>query len=637
MWTRRAGQKPVQVRASRCIACAARRRRHPYLSVTARLSPHFSSSFRHEVLTSAALGLREARALGFALAHLVSVAQPSSKNMNRMACGPRAAALPAASRPAAVNCRQRVPQCTLRQPRAAIRRPGRHPRVLTVTALPAAASAAALLPDTVAAASGSGITLSAAFGHLLQSVDPHVAGATVGASAKLAMVCALVGWLLKTGQLPASTASVLSRVSFTLLIPAMLFTKVAATLAARPDPYVLASISLVTLLQVGAGALLAELVAPAVDRLMGAPLQGAQPVAGAAGTAGVAAGAGGLSETGLRRLVTLASSFGSSFTLPVVFFTQMLPAAEAERALGFTALILLSWSPLMWSLGLGIVRPRRGGSTGEGGATSAAAAGAGEAAAVDAAAALAEPPVAAAGTSLASAWRGVAAFGRQVLTPPFLAILAGMLAGLTPWGRALVGAGSAAAASTATSGAAAPQAAIARAGAAVLRSAMDVLKMLAGGTLAAQTVVLAASLLQKPEGQEQEQQQQPGGGRRGPLAGLRALLLPANGAEARALATVAITRFLLLPSLTAGAVWGLGRAGLLPAVVASDPVLLLVLLVEAVMPSAQNLIVLCSLSASTAGLAPLLASLLVKLYALSILPVSAWVSCWVTWLGVAVA
>lgn len=87
----------------------------------------------------------------------------------------------------------------------------------------------------------------------------------------------------------------LLQVSFTLLIPAMLFTKVAATLAARPDPWVLATISAVTLLQVGAGALLAELVAPVVDRLLTLP-QGPRPVVPA--TPGEAAGAGGLSETG---------------------------------------------------------------------------------------------------------------------------------------------------------------------------------------------------------------------------------------------------------------------------------------------------------------------------------------------------
>ena len=297
---------------------------------------------------------------------------------------------------------------------------------------------------------------------------------------------------------------------------------------------------------------------------------------------------------GLRQLVTLASSFGSSFTLPVVFFHSMLAPAAAERALGYTALILLSWSPLMWSLGLSIVNgggSSGGGGKGEAAPGAAAAGGRGpRATSVAAAAALCLP--AADGAALVGALRAAAqqaaAFGGKVLTPPFLAILAGMAVGLTPVGRALLGGGSAAAATAAWGGAGA---AVAAAGSAVLRSALDVVKMLAGGTLAAQTVVLAASLLQQSDGQEQAAAAQHEGCSRGsgggPFASLARLLLPESGVEARALLTVAITRFLLLPALTCGAVWGLGRAGLLPAAVAADPILLLVLLVEAVMPSAQ--------------------------------------------------
>ncbi|PSC67915.1 ABC transporter ATP-binding [Micractinium conductrix] len=502
----------------------------------------------------------------------------------------------------------------------------------------AAAAALALLPEAAAAGGGAaaaaaaatevaGGGAAAALSLLLSKLDPHVLGATVGASAKLAMVCALVGWLLKTKQLPNNTASVMSKVSFTLLIPAMLFTKVAATLAAAPDPAILATISFFTVAQIVAGAALGGVLAPLVDRL---PWWREEP--------GSASGEG---ETGLRQLVTLASSFGSSFTLPVVFFHSMLAPAAAERALGYTALILLSWSPLMWSLGLSIVNgggSSGGGGKGEAAPGAAAAGGRGpRATSVAAAAALCLP--AADGAALVGALRAAAqqaaAFGGKVLTPPFLAILAGMAVGLTPVGRALLGGGSAAAATAAWGGAGA---AVAAAGSAVLRSALDVVKMLAGGTLAAQTVVLAASLLQQSDGQEQAAAAQHEGCSRGsgggPFASLARLLLPESGVEARALLTVAITRFLLLPALTCGAVWGLGRAGLLPAAVAADPILLLVLLVEAVMPSAQ----MGGWGGSrTAGLAPTLAHMLLRLYIYSVLPVSIWVTAWASWLGVAVA
>lgn len=129
---------------------------------------------------------------------------------------------------------------------------------------------------------------------------------------------------------------------------------------------------------------------------------------------------------GLRQLVTLACGFGSSFTLPVVFFSSMLPAAAAERALGYTALILLSWSPLLWSLGPVLVKP-----SGSGASSGASLDGGSVAAAAPAAPA---PLAPGSGATAAQLRR----FARQVATPPFLAVMCGALAGLTPLGRALV-------------------------------------------------------------------------------------------------------------------------------------------------------------------------------------------------------
>lgn len=253
---------------------------------------------------------------------------------------------------------------------------------------------------------------------------------------------------------------------------------------------------------------------------------------------------------GLRQLVTLASGFGSSFTLPVVFFSSMLPPAAAERALGYTALILLAWSPLLWSIGPNIVQR-----AGVSGGASAASADGGKL------------------SDAARLW----AFVCKVATPPFLAVMAGAVAGMTPFGRVLV----------APSGGAAA-AMLGPLGAGVLRNVMDVVKMLAGGALAGQSVVLAASLLQQSEAGSDAAAAaavpQHGGGAWGAA---KRLLAPGSVAEARVLATVSLTRFLLLPLLTLSGVWALQRAALLPAAVAADPVLLLVLLSSSVMPTAQ--------------------------------------------------
>ena len=174
-------------------------------------------------------------------------------------------------------------------------------------------------------------------------------------------------------------------------------------------------------------------------------------------------------------------------------------------------------------------------------------------------------------------------FATQVATPPFLALLAGMAVGLTPLGRGLSQGGGAAA------GSLPPELALARG---ALRSAADVVRMLAGGTLAAQTLVLSASLLQRPEGEAPAPVVAGGGagGGRGGGGGLAAaarFLLPASALEARALGVVAAVRFLVLPALTVAAARWAEAAGLLPATLATNPVLCLVLLAGSVMPSAQ--------------------------------------------------
>ncbi len=96
----------------------------------------------------------------------------------------------------------------------------------------------------------------------------------------------------------------------------------------------------------------------------------------------------------------------------------------------------------------------------------------------------------------------------------------------------------------------------------ILRNIVDVIRMLAGGALAGQSVVLAASLLQD-SGSTQEQARHPSSssgsssgssssssGLAGFLAGAKHLLLPTSLVEARVLAIVGVTRFLLLPALT---------------------------------------------------------------------------------------
>ncbi len=54
---------------------------------------------------------------------------------------------------------------------------------------------------------------------------------------------------------------------------------------------------------------------------------------------------------GTRELTVAACTFGNTLTLPLVFMMSLLPGAAFDRAVGYTALFLVGWSPLLWSLG----------------------------------------------------------------------------------------------------------------------------------------------------------------------------------------------------------------------------------------------------------------------------------------------
>lgn len=74
----------------------------------------------------------------------------------------------------------------------------------TVAALPSGGG--------VGAAAKAVVAVQAAAASLQGAIDPAVLAATTNASFKLFLICAVVGWLLKTGRIPNSTATVMSKV-----------------------------------------------------------------------------------------------------------------------------------------------------------------------------------------------------------------------------------------------------------------------------------------------------------------------------------------------------------------------------------------------------------------------------------------
>jgi predicted permease len=468
------------------------------------------------------------------------------------------------------------------------------------------------------------------------ALDPAVLGPALGASYKLLLICSAVGWLLRAGRLPPATAAVLSQASFQLLIPAMLFTRVAAAAAAAPDAALLGALAAAALGQVAVGAAWGALLAPLADgppKWWRAAAARARPSAAAAIAAAAAAAAGAPRAAaallprpppparGARALVAAGCAFGNSFTLPAVFFLTLLPPPLADAAIAYCGLFLLAWSPAMWSVGLSIVEGGFGPAEGATEGAEGAAGGGGAAAAV----------VDVGGRPRGARRAALAAVARRVLNPPVVAILAGAALGLAPPGRALL-------AGLGLGGAGAPAAAalplelgLARAAA---RGAYETVELLAGGTLAVQTLVLASSLLQPAE-------LAPGAPAPAPrahrswLGAARALLLPADAAEARALAVLAAARFVLVP-LTCVALFRAAAARGLVGPLSSQPLLLFVVAVQSVMPPAQNLVLMLQLSERTRPAAPAFARTLLKLYAYAALPVTLWVSAFAGGLGIPV-
>jgi predicted permease len=549
---------------------------------------------------------------------------------------------------------------------------------------PPVAAAAAAPAAAAAGAQALGSALQTAWRYAGSSIDPWVLGSTASATFKLFLICAAVGWLLRAGRIPNATAAVLSQVSFQLLIPCMLFSKVAATLAAQPDATLVLGMAAAAVAQVCLGAAWGLLLSPLVDgayprstRLFGwHPLD---PERSAAAIAAATAAASGVPQAaaallprarpapqGLRQLVAAGCAFGNSFTLPAVFFLSLLPPVLADRAIAYCGLFLLAWSPCMWSAGLALVEggfgpaapppePPKPAPLAWQAAAAAAAAQKSSVEQADAAPPAPSPQEAvfdieSEQSSLLPApapWARrlrshpavarLARFAGRALNPPVLSILAGAVVGMSPLSKQLF--------LQAAGGGAPPVALPIELGLlrAALRCALEVVELLAGGTLAMQTLVLASSLLQRPEGPGAPLAAAPGGGGggrgggRGWLAAVRAALAPADAAEARALAVLSAVRFVLLPVSAVLAFRWAAAAGLLGPTLGADPIFLFVVAVQAVMPSAQNLILMLQLSDVTRPAAPGFARMLLKLYAYSVLPVTLWVTAFASRLAIPLA
>lgn len=417
-----------------------------------------------------------------------------------------------------------------------------------------------------------------------------IAGATVSATIKMVLMCTVIARLVSQNILPPSTAATLSKVTFVVVTPCMLFTRLANTLSHPGASNLLFALPLAMAVQVALGYALGTLGIYIAQRGRGwhpahNPTRAAKAIAASTAKAvGAPQALNALKGSNdaasyMDRLIITASAFGNSLTLPLVFLTTLFQGdvTSLDAAIARTALVQITWYPLVWSVGykglLGSPEIIQRGA--ERNATLSAAVANRVGARV--------PPANAVSIQrrlqifIARAWAVVQTW----INPPLTGVAAGVAVGASGAAARLLGFGD--------GGGPLPiELAIVSAAA---RCVVDVVQILASAALACQAIVLGASLAQEASG----------------------------AAPLKAVAIVSAVRFVALPLLVLLIVQWVRWV----APWCLDPMAAFVLCVQSVMPPAQSLAVMAQLGDEGQEMT---SQLLLRVYCVAVIPVALWVA-----------
>ncbi|KAK4535955.1 hypothetical protein CDCA_CDCA06G1980 [Cyanidium caldarium] len=448
----------------------------------------------------------------------------------------------------------------------------------------------------------------------LQHVRADVVSASVQAVLQLLIFLGLGGWLNRISILDIPTIQSLSRAVFYIFLPALSFVSVAQELSRRSLLDVL-SLPLMAAAQIGVGLALGAAFGP----FFRVPPE-------------------------RRGLLRTACGFGNSATLPTLFLTAVFAdrPGHLSQSLGYMALFCLSWSPLFWTYLMDNVGHAAPSSKRQ----AAPATSTNDAAMPSWTALWAErrplaETVVLAGIYLAHRAQAAAIVVAEALTtPPAMASLVGVAIGsVRPLARLLFSESFL-----------------------LSRSAVAVLRTLAGANVACAMLVLTASLAIRPRGRPKGSSSSRYAKRS--MAG-EGTLLTATAAnspttmtttaaaanvprtahglafrlralwdalDGRLLMPIMLTRFLLLPLVSLLVLLPLAEAsGLMPAL-ATDKLLRFVILLEGCMPPAQNIVVGLQLRGD-ADLAAKTGRLLLAIYLLGLVPVTLLLTVFLSLLG----
>ncbi|KAH9299577.1 hypothetical protein KI387_031259, partial [Taxus chinensis] len=155
-----------------------------------------------------------------------------------------------------------------------------------------------------------------------------------------------VSWLQKTGQLPADTATVLSQVAFRLTIPCFLMSKVSRAIAFQPQVNILI-IPFISIVQIFVGAMLGKAAIRFIRK---------DTYLNRVSASNVLLCTKDLTEEDMKwakndALVIAACAFGNAVSLPLVILSGILSPNDAGMATAYVALLMVGWSPFLWSYG----------------------------------------------------------------------------------------------------------------------------------------------------------------------------------------------------------------------------------------------------------------------------------------------
>ena len=455
---------------------------------------------------------------------------------------------------------------------------------------------------------------------------------------KICVLCVVVSKLILKKRLPLETPVVVSKLAFNVLLPCYLCTRVAGTLTKTPLNQSLMVLPFGALSQVIAGTICGVVLTKLVVTM--ASLQKKKSSGGGGNRASnnnnsISAAAIDIEckDDVMPRLGLAACAFGNTFTLPLVFLTEVLGAANADVIAGYIALYLVGWTPLLWTVGFLIIAGP----------------------AMSDAIVREKNPVKKCALQIRETGKRIV---NELANPPFLAMVLGVIIGTNaPLREFLVPGAKAFAASTSSGTSIATIAPLEFSFiAGVAKAIYELAVNIGAAALPMQMLVLAASLVKvkKEDLIEQEvindaadddifRADDASASAKDDASWITGKIkasfliekateivtnirkgLVMDAPDFKALCVACVTRFIVLPIVCVSGF--LALKNFFPHLIPKDKIAQMVLLTMSCMPAAQNLVVLAQLRDETRVFAPQLAGLMLRQYIFGILPCTLWIT-----------